>query len=114
MKKIIYFMLVAFLVSCSPINKELYDITDTFIESLQNSHESYGIFDSKKHIKTTESGQYQIMPVGRLINVKIMEAVDNEVYKELEEDLKSHYKDDERVNDVYINNAGTIMIDCRN
>jgi hypothetical protein len=54
------------------------------------------------------------MPVGRLINVKIMEAVDNEVYKELEEDLKSHYKDDERVNDVYINNAGTIMIDCRN
>lgn len=30
------------------------------------------------------------------------------------EDLKSHYKDDKRVNDVYRNNGGTIMIDCRN
>jgi hypothetical protein len=54
------------------------------------------------------------MPVGRLINVKILKVVTDDVYKDLEEDLKSHYKDDKRVNDVYRNNVGTIMIDCRN
>jgi len=54
------------------------------------------------------------MPVGRLINVKILKVVSDDIYKDLKEDLKSHYKDDTRVNDVYINNGGTIMIDCRN
>lgn len=54
------------------------------------------------------------MPIGRLINVKILKAVTDDVYRDLEEDLESHYKNDRRVNNVYINNAGTIMIDCRN
>jgi hypothetical protein len=54
------------------------------------------------------------MPIGRLINVKILKIVKEDYYKELENDLKEHYKNDKRVNDVFINNAGTIMIDCRN
>ena len=54
------------------------------------------------------------MPIGRLINVKILKVVTDDVYKDLMEDLKSHYKKDTRVNNVYINNAGTIIIDCRN
>ena len=54
------------------------------------------------------------MPIGRLINVKILKVVNYEVYKDLEEDLKSHYKNDKRVNNVYINKVGTIIIDCRN
>ena len=68
---------------------------------------------NKNHIKTTSDGQYQVMPVGRLINVKILKVVSDDVYKDLEEDLKRHYKDDKRVNDVYRNNGGTLMIDCR-
>lgn len=114
LKKFIYFLVVAFLVSCSPSKKELYGITDSFIESLQTTYDSYGILGGKEHIKTTSDGQYQVMPVGRLINVKISKVVTDDVYKDLEEDLKSHYKDDKRVNDVYRNNGGTIMIDCRN
>lgn len=114
MKKIIYFLIITFLVSCSPSKKELYGLTDSFIESLQTTYDSYGILGGKEHIKTTSDGQYQVMPVGRLINVKILKVVTDDVYKDLEEDLKNHYKDDKRVNDVYRNNGGTIMIDCRN
>jgi hypothetical protein len=114
MKKIICFLVVALIISCSPSKKELYDITDTFIESLQTTYDSYGVLGGKEHIKTTSDGQYQVLPVGRLINVKILKVVTDDVYKDLEEDLKSHYKDDKRVNNVYRNNGGTIMIDCRN
>jgi hypothetical protein len=52
------------------------------------------------------------MPIGRLINVKILYVVTDEVYKDLMKDLKSHYKKDTRVNNVYINNA-SIIINCR-
>jgi hypothetical protein len=114
MKKIIYFLILAFVVSCSPSKKELYSITDSFVESLQSTYDSYGILGVKEHIKTTSDGKYQIMPVGRLINIKILEVVSDDVYKDLKEDLKNHYKNDKRVNDVYINNGGTIMVDCRN
>ena len=114
MKKIIYFIILAFIVSCSPSKKELYGITDSFVESLETTYDSYGILGGKEHTKLTSDGLYQVMPVGRLINVKILKAVNDDVYKELEADLKNHYKNDKRVNDVYINKAGTIMIDCRN
>lgn len=114
MKKLIYFSILVLLVSCSPRKKEFYGITDSFVESLQTTYDSYGILGDKEHVKSTSDGQYQVMPVGRLINVKILKVVSNDVYKELEKNLESHYKNDKRVNDVYINNAGTIMIDCRN
>jgi hypothetical protein len=114
MKKTIYFLIVAFIVSCSPSKKELHGIADSFIDSLQTTYNSYGVLGGKEHIKTTSDGQYQVMPVGRLINVKILKVVNDDVYKNLVEDLKSHYKDDKRVNDVYLNNGGTVMIDCRN
>lgn len=114
MKKLINIALISFLVSCSPSKKELFELTDSFVESLQTTYNSYGILGGTEHMKTTTDGQYQVMPVGRLINVKILKIVSDDVYKDLEEDLESHYKNDKRVNDVYINNAGTIMIDCRN
>jgi hypothetical protein len=114
MKKIVYLTILAFVVSCSPSKKELYGMTDSFVESLQTTYDSYGILGGREHIKSSSDGLYQVMPIGRLINVKILKAVSDEVYKELEEDLENHYKNDKRVNDVYINNAGTIMIDCRN
>lgn len=114
MKKIIYIAIFTLLVSCSPSKKELFELTDSFVESLQTTYDSYGILDGTDHIKTTTDGQYQVVPIGRLINVKILKAVNDDVYRDLEEDLESHYKNDRRVNNVYINNAGTIMIDCRN
>jgi len=114
MKRLIYISILLLVVSCSPSKKELYGLTDSFVDSLQTTYDSYDMLGGKEHIKTTTDGQYQVMPIGQMINVKILKVVSNDVYKELEEDLKSHYKGDKRVNDVYINNAGTIMIDCRN
>lgn len=114
MRKLIYLLTIVFIVSCSPSKKELYHITDSFVESLQTTYDSYGILGGKEYMKSTSDGQYQIMPVGRLINVKILKVVDSDTYKDLEEDLRKYYKNDKRVNDVYINNGGTIMIDCRN
>lgn len=114
MKKILYLSLLIILTSCSPSKKELYSITDSFVKSLQTTYNSYGILGDDDHKKVTSDGQYQVMPVGRLINVKILKVVSDDIYKDLKEELKSHYKNNKSVNDVYINNGGTIMIDCRN
>ncbi|PHR18259.1 MAG: hypothetical protein COA38_20130 [Fluviicola sp.] len=54
------------------------------------------------------------MPTGRLIIVKYLNADNNNKYEDLKSDLKSHYSDDDQVNDVYINQGGTVVIDCRN
>lgn len=114
MKKLLIILVcVTLFLGCSPSKKELYQLTDYFVESLETSYESYGLA-GLKYTKTTESGLYKVTPMGRLINVKILEVVENEVYEDLKEDLKSHYRKDKRVNDVYINQGGTIMLDCRN
>ena len=114
MKTLFYFLILALVTGCSTGKKELYGITDSFVGSLQKIYDVYGILDSTGRIKTTNDNQYQVMPVGRLINVKILKIVSDDIYKELKEDLENYYKDDKRVNNVYINKAGTIVIDCRN
>lgn len=101
-------------ISCSPSKSELFKETDIFVESLETTYESYGAFGGTKHSKITSDSLYQVTPIGRLINVKILKVVEKKVYDNLKDDLQEHYKDDNRVNDVYINNGGTIMIDCRN
>ena len=117
MKKM-FFIIVALMmcvfVSCSPSKKELYKTTDYFVESLQTTYESYGLLNIESYTKKTSDGKYQVTPVGRLIIVKISEAVESDVYQDLKEDLERHYKNDDRVNSVFINNGGTITIDCRN
>ncbi len=35
-------------------------------------------------------------------------------YEKLRKDLEQHYKNESKVNKVYICQAATIMIDCRN
>ena len=115
MKKIfVYFISFVFITGCSTSKKELYEKTDAFVQSLETTYESYGVFGGLNYAVTTSDGYYQISPIGRLINVKILKTVSRDEYEELEEDLEDHYKGDSRVNDVYISNAGTIMIDCRN
>ena len=52
--------------------------------------------------------------MGRLIIVKIEEYVPDDKYEALRKDLERHYKKDSRVNRVYINQGGTVVIDCRN
>ncbi|WP_426484277.1 hypothetical protein [Flavobacterium sp. 2] len=112
MKKTILLFIAIIMFSCSNKN-ELFKETDSFVESLQTEYESYGILGNK-YSKTTSDGLYTISPIGRLINVKIQKVVSSEEYEDLKKDLESHYHGDSRVNSVYICQAGTIMIDCRN
>nr|WP_315134267.1 hypothetical protein [uncultured Flavobacterium sp.] len=113
--KILILSIYLFLIiGCSPSKSELFKETDSFVESLQTTYESYGILGGSEHAKTTSDGLYTITPVGRLINVKIQKVAENGEYEELEQDLKNYYEDNTKVKDVYICQAGTIMIDCRN
>lgn len=127
MKKSLLYLITLFLISgCDQAGKSIQNITisqekldlfketDKFVESLDKEFESYGLLGGQKYTTTTADGKYRIMPTGRLINVKINEAVSNEVYEELRADIEDHYKEDKRVNDVYICKGGTVMIDCRN
>lgn len=116
MNKTLTFSLALFLLTgCySKSEKELFKETDFFVQSLNTTYESYGIFGSRDDAKTTPDGLYTIMPIGRLINVKIEKAVEDKDYEALRKDLEHRYKGDKRVNKVYICNGGTVMIDCRN
>jgi hypothetical protein len=114
MNKLFYILFFVLMESCSSDNIELFKITGSFVESLQTTVESYGILNGEEYKKITNDGKYQVMPFRRLVNVKILDVVSDDVYEDLKEDLKGHYEDDNRVNEVYINNGGTIMIDCRN
>jgi hypothetical protein len=114
MKKInLIFLLFLTFASCFNTNEELYKITDEFVVSLQTEYDSYGILGVEKYTKYTKDGLYRVSPIGRLINVRIEKPVDDKDYEHLREDLKKYYKNNIHVNDVYICNAGTIMIDCR-
>ena len=51
--------------------------------------------------------------MGRLIIVKKNLTADDIPYEKLAEILKRHYKSNKKVNDVFVNNGGTVTIDCR-
>lgn len=113
MKKIVVLLFCMFLAACGG-HSELYKITDEFVSSLQTEYESYGLLGGTDHKQMTPDGKYQVMPVGRLINVKIMEVVTDNEYESLRKDIEKHYEGDSRVRCVYRCQAGTLMIDCRN
>ena len=113
-KALIYLVCLVFIIGCSPSKKELFKSTDEFVLSLETTYDSYGLLGGSEHAITTSDGLYTITPIGRLINVKIQKVVDDDEYEGLREDLEKHYKSDTRVNKVYICEAGTVMIDCRN
>lgn len=116
MKKNVFFLLISLFViltSCHEMrNKELYNVTDKYVQNLSTTYQSYGLLGGDEQM--TSNNEYHIMPIGRLINVRIEKVSTDEEYQELIEDLKSHYKGDSRVKNVYRCQAGTIMIDCRN
>ena len=116
MKKIIIIStILVLLCGCSNIKYgELFKITDEFVEKLQTSYQSYGMLGGMEYTKYTKDKEYKVFPIGRLINVRIERYATNEEYESLRKALESHYSGDSRVNQVYRNQAGTIMIDCRN
>lgn len=103
---------LTFASSCSS-HSDLYEQTDYFIEQLSSTYQSYGLQGASEK-RYTKDGKYGVFPIGRLVNVRIEEYATQDEYESLRKDIDRHYKKDRRVNQVYINQAGTIMIDCRN
>ena len=66
-----------------------------------------------KRSTDTSDGKYKVTPMGRLIIVKKNLTADDIPYEKLAEILKRHYKSNKKVNDIFVNNSGTITIDCR-
>ena len=116
MKKLLLLIITSVLLcSCNQIKYgDVFKITDDFVEQLHTRYESYGSLGGFKHTQFTEDLEYKIVPIGRLINVRIERVASDEEYEDLRRELELHYSKDYRVNDVYRNQAGTIMIDCRN
>ena len=123
MKRIILLLMAVLAMGCSKsedeyINNsnnrknELYEITDYFVNSLYDEYNSYGV-EGAKYIKKTSDGVYSVMPFYRLIIVKIEKESTYSKYEDLKNDLSQYYKGNWKVNDVYINQAGTLVIDCR-
>lgn len=114
-KLLLLFSILAILYSCNNIKyRELYTITDEFVESLQTTYQSYGVLGGMDYTKYTKDKEYKVVPIGRLINVRIERYADDDEYESLRKALELHYSGDSRVHQVYRNQAGTIMIDCRN
>ena len=103
---------VVIFASCSS-RSNLYEHTDYFVGQLSTTYQSYGLQGLSKK-KTTKDSKYSVTPMGRLIIVKIEEYATDKEYESLRKDLERHYKKDRRVNQVYINQGGTVVIDCRN
>ena len=51
--------------------------------------------------------------MGRLIVVKKNSSSNSVSYSQIEDALTKHYKNNSKVNDVFLNNGGTVTIDCR-
>lgn len=116
MKKLLFITAIfVILCSCNSIKYgELFEITDEFVEELQTTYQSYGMLGGLDYTKYTKDKEYKVFPMGRLINVRIERYANDDEYESLRKALESHYSGDMRVNRVYRNQAGTIMIDCRN
>lgn len=102
-------------VGCNEIkNRDLFDKTDYFVKELSTNIESYGLLGGQEYTRCTKDGKFRIMPIGRLINVRIENYASHRDYEDIRSSLEKHYSNDRRVNDVYICEGGTVMIDCRN
>ena len=116
MRKILFviaFAICMFFTSSCSKHSDLYEQTDFFVEQLSTTYQSYGL-QGLSEKRTTKDGKYSATPMGRLIIVKIEEYVSDDKYESLRKELERHYKNDRRVNRVYINQGGTVVIDCRN
>lgn len=98
--------------------KEKYtDVTkqvEFFVNELDKVYEHYDAYGRHKTDVFSEGKCFSITPIGRLIIVKINDVVPDTYYIDVKDKIKEKYKNDKRVNDVFINNGGTITIDCRN
>lgn len=118
MKRFFLFLLFAsvacfWLTSSCGSREDLYEQIDYFVEQLSTTYQSYGL-QGLSEKRFSRNHKYGITPMGRLIIVRFEDYATSDEYESLRKDLERHYKNDKRVNRVYINQGGTCVIDCRN
>lgn len=92
------------------INKnELFKKIDGFVENMD--YRSYSV--NPRNTELTKSGEYRVTPLGRMIIVKIERNATEAEYEKLKRKIARRYKRNKVVREVYINQSGTIVIDCR-
>jgi hypothetical protein len=89
----------------------LFSKTDYFIDMLDVIYERYDAFGLRA--EDTSDGNFRVTPMGRLIIVKKISYYSDITYTDIKEALESHYRKNSKVKEVYINNGGTVTIDCR-
>lgn len=110
-KRLSFLFFTTFLIlSCSSRYDKLAQLTDKLVIEV---YEGVGGGLFSVPAQHTEDGYYTVAPVGGRIIVKINEAVPGEDYEDLQRRLSKRYKGNKRVNEVYINRGGTVVIDCR-
>lgn len=80
----------------------LYTKTDYYIQNSTGSGSS-----------TTSDGQYLVTKIGKLVVVKKNTNSNTITYSQIASALKERYKNKYNVKDVFVNNGGTVTIDCR-
>ena len=88
----------------------LYIELENLISMLKGSGSSFGFF---YHSYDVIGNLITIQPLGRMLVVKINKTVPDFVYSLLKLDLKVYDLFSNTVEDVYINQGGTITVDCR-
>lgn len=110
-------IMTSFILSCSSDDDSednkyaefsaLFSTTDKIINELPYSG-SGGVKSS-----TTSDYKYMVTLLGRIITVKKNNSSSTPSYYTIKEALLYRYKSNKKVSDVFLNNAGTITIDCR-
>lgn len=114
MKKALLLIITLCLFAC--VNSKygnLTEKTDYFVNELSTTYSSYGLqgLSDKKY---TEDRKYSAVPIGRLVIVRIEDSsATKEDYEALRTYMEKHYKNNSSVNKVYINQGGTVVVDCR-
>lgn len=85
--------------------------TDHFIDMLDTVYEKYDALGKKA--TDTSDGKFTVTPMGRLIIVKRKALASDITYSQVQTALQNHYKNKSKVKDVFLNNGGTVTIDCR-
>lgn len=113
MKKLFFTLLLSsFLFASCSRYAPLYEKTDMFVDKLTTTYESYGLSGSR-HSEMTPDNEFFIEPLGRMIIVRHGKPLTEEQREKVRKSLERHYKGDKRVNEVFINKAGAIVVDCR-
>lgn len=89
----------------------LFAKTDHFVDMLDAIYERYDAYGKKA--ADSSDGKFTVTPIGRLIIVKKKSSASDITYSEVQSALEEHYKNESKVNDVFINSGGTVTIDCR-